>query len=101
MNPLVAFFRWLLQGPGITTLFTGAFLVSSALAVIASSHQTRNMYREIQMLQQEQDNLQSEYEKLLLEQSALANNGRVYQVARGELNMIPPALSKIVLVEKK
>ena len=53
------------------------------------------------MLQQEQDNLQSEYEKLLLEQSALANNGRVYQVARGELNMIPPALSKIVLVEKK
>jgi len=101
MNPVAAFFRWIWLGPSFMILFVGAFLVSSALAVIASSHQTRNMYREIQVLQQEQDNLQSEYEKLLLEQSALANNGRVYQVARGELNMIPPDLSKIVLVEKK
>ena len=101
MNPLGAFFRWIWRGPNIMTLFVGAFLVSSALAVIASSHQTRNMYREIQVLQQEQDNLQSEYEKLLLEQSALANNERVHQVARSELNMIPPDLSKIILVKKK
>lgn len=101
MNPLIAFFRWLWRGPGVIALLAGILLVSSALAVIVSSHQTRNMYRELQVLQQEQDNLQSEYEKLLLEQSALANNGRVHQVARDELNMMPPDLGKIILVEKK
>ena len=101
MNPLIAFFRWLWRGPGVIALLAGILLVSSALAVIVSSHQTRNMYRELQVLQQEQDNLQSEYEKLLLEQSALATNGRVHQVARDELNMMPPDLGKIILVEKK
>ena len=55
MNPLIAFFRWLWRGPGVIALLAGILLVSSALAVIASSHQTRNMYRELQVLQQEQD----------------------------------------------
>ena len=100
MNPLVETFHWLSCGRRIISVFAGVFLVASALGVIAASHQTRNMYREIQVLQQEQDNLQSEYEKLLLEQSALANNGRLHQVARDELNMIPPDVTKIILVRK-
>ena len=55
MNPLIAF-SLVVASPGGIAFFAGILLVSSALAVIASSHQTRNMYRELQVLQQEQDN---------------------------------------------
>ena len=73
MNPVAAFFRWIWLGPNIMTLFVGAFLVSSALAVIASSHQTRNMYREIQVLQQEQDT-----KKLLKELKVITVEEKMY-----------------------
>jgi cell division protein FtsL len=56
------------------------------------------MYREIQVLQKENDDLQSEYEKLLLEQSAWANNSRVDEIARNKLQMVPPDVHEIVMV---
>ena len=75
-------------------------IVITALAVVGASHETRNMYREIQVLQKEQDDLESEYEKLVLEQSAWANNTRVDQIARHDLNMVPPEVGEVIVVRK-
>jgi cell division protein FtsL len=48
----------------------------------------------------ETDNLDSEYEKLLLEQSAWADYTRVDRVSRDELGMKPPLAKNMVIVKR-
>ncbi|XOV87295.1 MAG: cell division protein FtsL [Pseudomonadota bacterium] len=72
----------------------------SALGVVYSSHQTRQLYSALQEQQRQQDYLDSEYEKLLLEQSAWADYTRVDQLSREELNMLSPDPTSIVVVRK-
>ncbi len=100
MNALLDTFRWLGQERRLLVVALGVLIVITALAVVGASHETRNMYREIQVLQKEQDDLESEYEKLVLEQSAWANNTRVDQIARHDLNMVPPEVGEVIVVRK-
>ena len=100
MNALLDTFRWLGQGQRLIGIVFGGLVVVSALGVVGASHETRNMYRELQALQKKQDDLESQYGKLLLEQSAWSNNTRVDEIARNELNMVPPEVSKIIVVRK-
>jgi cell division protein FtsL len=72
--------------------------LASSIGVIYSAHMTRQMYSSLQSLQQEQDDLDNRYEKLLLEQSAWADYTRVDQLAREELNMIAPLGEELVIV---
>ena len=64
--------------------------LASSIGVIYSAHMTRQMYSSLQSLQQEQDDLDNRYEKLLLEQSAWADYTRVDQLAREEWEQIFP-----------
>lgn len=100
MNALLDTFRWLGQGQRLIKIVLGVLVVISALGVVGASHETRSMYSELQALYKEQDDLESEYGKLLLEQSAWSNNTRVDEIARNELNMVPPEVSKIIVVRK-
>lgn len=100
MNALLDTFRWLGQGQRLIKIVLGGLVVISALGVVGASHETRSMYSELQALQKEQDDLESEYGKLLLEQSAWSNNTRVDEIARNELNMVPPEVSKVIVVRK-
>ena len=100
MNALLDTFRWLGHGQRLIKIVLGVLVVISALGVVGASHETRSMYSELQALHKEQDDLESEYGKLLLEQSAWSNNTRVDEIARNELNMVPPEVSKIIVVRK-
>ena len=100
MNALLDTFRWLGQCQRLIKIVLGVLVVISALGVVGASHETRSMYSELQALYKEQDDLESEYGKLLLEQSAWSNNTRVDEIARNELNMVPPEVSKIIVVRK-
>lgn len=73
-------------------------LVVSSLGVAYSSHQTRNMYRDLQVLEKDHDDLEHEYEKLLLEQSAWADYTRLNQIASDQLAMTPPTTDDMVVV---
>ncbi|MDA9297918.1 cell division protein FtsL [Pseudomonadales bacterium] len=75
-------------------------LITSALGVIYSVHLTRQQYSELQELQATQDYLDSEYERLLLEQSAWADYGRIDQVSRDELQMLPPEPKALIVVRR-
>jgi cell division protein FtsL len=98
VKPLIELVAWLFQAQRMMAVLLGAVVMLSAFGVIVASHETRGMYREIQVLQKENDDLQSEYEKLLLEQSAWANNSRVDEIARNKLQMVPPDVHEIVMV---
>ena len=98
MNALWETSKWLMHWQRLAVVGLGGLAICSALAVIAASHETRVMYRELQILQKEQDDLESEYEKLLLEQSAWANYTRVDQIAHQKLQMAPPDVEQVVVV---
>jgi cell division protein FtsL len=93
-------FAWLRRFEQLSVATAVLLLSVSAIAVVYSSHMTRQMYRNLQVLHQDQDDLDSEYEKLLLEQSAWADYTRVDQLAREELNMSPPAKKNLYIVRE-
>ena len=83
--------------PVAGSLLCGLLVVSS-LGVAYSSHQTRNMYRDLQQLEKDHDDLEHEYEKLLLEQSAWAGYTRLHGLAQDKLQMFAPETSEMVVL---
>lgn len=75
-----------------------ALVVVSALAVIASTHQTRQRVDRLETLRREAAELQVVWGQYMLEQSTWAAYGRVEQLARDELNMRLPEDDDIVMV---
>lgn len=73
-------------------------ILLSAFAVIHSSHSCRQLYARLQGLEASRWQLQEEYGRLLLEQSAWAAPHRVEQVAVGELDMAPPEVAELRVV---
>ncbi len=73
-------------------------VLASAFAVIHTTHACRALYAELQILEARQWHLQEEYGRLLLEESVWASHERVDRVARGELQMAEPDLSRYHLV---
>lgn len=73
-------------------------LFVTALGVIFSKHQGRKAFVELNQLQGLRDNLNTEWGRLQLEQSAWATHGRIEQTARQSLQMKLPQRSEIVLV---
>ncbi len=69
-----------------------------ALAVVVVSFNCRLLADELMDLKSEQQRLQVEWGRLLLEESALAANVRVEQVARSELAMKRPAFDQIRVI---
>ena len=97
-NLLTELIEWFMKLPRIATVVLFVLTILSAFGVVSASHETRNMYRELQVLQKERDDIESEYGQLLLEQSAWANNTRVDQIAREELQMVIPKVEEIIVL---
>ena len=93
-------FAWLRQFEQLSVAVVVLLLLASSIGVVYSSHMTRQMYRSLQVLQQDQDDLDSEFAKLLLEQSAWADYTRVDQLAREELNMSPPVKENLFIIRE-
>jgi cell division protein FtsL len=76
-----------------------AAVLTSALGVVYSKHQSRKLFIELQALQTQRDKLSVEWGRLELEQSTWAAHGRIEIIAAERLHMHLPAVSSIVAVE--
>ena len=90
--------RWFFSRRPMLGSFLCGLLVVSSLGVAYSSHETRNMYRDLQQLEKDHDDLEHEYEKLLLEQSAWGDYTRLNGLAQDKLQMTAPAISDMVVL---
>lgn len=70
----------------------------SAMAVIASSHLTRTQYARFQQLEREQNQLQTEWGQLLLEESAWSSPARIERLATERLNMRLPDVNEVEVI---
>lgn len=62
----------------------------SAVGVVQAKHKSRALLNELQGLRVAQDQLDTEWSQLQLEESAWANHGRIEQIARARLQMRDP-----------
>jgi len=81
----------------IATLVLIAVL-SSAVLLIYSKHQSRKLFVELQGLKQQVDEFNTEWGQLQLEQSAWSGHGRIEKVARERLSMIMPKAEAVVFI---
>lgn len=76
-----------------------SLVVASALGVVASQHQARKLFTELEREQSRMYQLEVEWGQLTLEQSTWAALARVEKIARERLGMQEPAPGHIVVVK--
>lgn len=75
-----------------------AVVMVTAIAVIQTRHESRQLFAELQTRQAERDALNVEWGKLLLEEGAWSQHRRVEAMARSRLGMNTPDAAHIRVV---
>lgn len=75
-------------------------VLAGALATVHARHDARKAFVELQQLQHERDELDIEWGRLRIEQSAHATHALIESVARDELQMAVPAAGEIVILRE-
>lgn len=73
-------------------------LVVSAIALVYTRHQSRQLFIELQELSRERDALNTQYQSLQLEQGAHAAYNRLEERAPKELGLHAPAPEEVYLI---
>ncbi len=75
-----------------------AAVVISAVWVIETKHQSRQLFVELEALNRERDRLQVDWGRLQLEESTVGAHSQVETIARERLELERPAADQIVVV---
>jgi cell division protein FtsL len=70
----------------------------AGLSVVATTHENRFAFNELQVLRDQANGLEVEWGQLLIEQSTFGVDGRIEQKALEQLQMEVPDIAKIVMV---
>jgi len=74
--------------------------MASAVAVIYSKHESRKLFVELQKLHKQVDEINIEWGRLQLEQSAWSSHGRIEKIARKKLHMKLPKADEIKYIKQ-
>ena len=72
--------------------------VASALSVVHARQQSRRAFIELSKLENERDELNTEFGRLQLEQATWTDTNRLEQIARGQLGMVFPGPAETVVI---
>lgn len=75
-----------------------AACLATAMAAITTSHLTREQYARLQQLERERDQLQTEWGRLLLEESAWSSPARIERLAVERLEMRLPDVTDVEVI---
>ena len=67
-----------------------AGIIGTGISLVSTTHESRRLFRELELLRREQDRLRDEWSALTLEVSHLAGHARIDEIARQELGLIEP-----------
>ncbi|RSD32236.1 cell division protein FtsL [Vibrio pectenicida] len=84
---------------GRIPLLVLTLIFASAMAVVFTTHHTRQAITEKDLALQERERLDNEWRNLLLEETALAEHSRVQEIAKDELHMKRPDADKEVVID--
>jgi cell division protein FtsL len=81
------------------TILLGAVL-ASAIGVVYSIQESRELFVQLTRLGNERDDLNFEFGRLELEQATWAENNRIEQIARSRLGMVSTNPADIVVIRR-
>ena len=84
---------------GRIPLLVLTLIFASAMAIVFTTHHTRQSITEKDWALQERERLDNEWRNLLLEETALAEHSRVQEIAKDELQMKRPDADKEVVID--
>lgn len=74
-------------------------VLSSAVLLVYSRHETRKKFVELGQLRNQVATLDADWGRLQLEQSAWSGHGRIEQIARTRLNMLLPESDSVIFIK--
>ncbi len=83
----------------IIVLMLLAAVLASAIGVVYARQENRLLFGELTRLTHEQDDLNTEFGRLELEQATWAEPNRIEQIARGQLGMVNPGAADTVVIK--
>ncbi|MDA3869640.1 MAG: cell division protein FtsL [Gammaproteobacteria bacterium] len=83
----------------LATALMFLLVLSSAITLVYSKHQSRKLFVELQELKHQVNELNTEWGQLQLEQSTWSGHGRIEQVARERLSMVMPNAEEVVFIK--
>jgi len=83
----------------IVTVLLWAAVLGSAAAVVETKQRARTLFVELERLSAERDQLNIDWGRLQLEQSAWSAHGFVEQVATRQLHMTMPQATEVKIVQ--
>ena len=98
MKTSAAFLLWVISPRYVAISILVLVLGMSAFFVSFSSHQTRELYRSLHVIQKQRDDLDYEYQKLILERGAFADYSRITDLAKKQLDMRSPLTDELVVL---
>jgi cell division protein FtsL len=87
--------------PLLLLLALAIVCVISAVALVYTKHESRDLFVELEQLTRERDELNIEWGQLQIEQSTWATHGRIERVALEELALTRPKSTEIYLIEQQ
>ena len=72
--------------------------VASGISVVSARQQARHAFIELSKLENERDELNTEFGRLQLEQATWTDTNRLEQIARGQLGMVFPCPAETVVI---
>ena len=86
--------------PILLLMILAIVCVISAIAIVYTKHESRNLFVELEQLTAERDELNIEWGQLQIEQSTWATHARIERVALEELELVRPKSTEIYLIER-
>ncbi len=87
--------------PILLLLVFAIVCVISAIALVYTKHESRNLFIELEQLTTDRDQLNIEWGQLQIEQSTWATHARIERVALQELALTRPKSTEIYLIERQ
>ena len=87
--------------PALLLVIFAVVCVISAIALVYTKHESRNLFVELEQLTTERDELNIEWGQLQIEQSTWATHARIEQLALEELALKRPKSTEIYLIERQ
>ncbi|EPE37729.1 cell division protein [Candidatus Photodesmus katoptron] len=83
---------------GRTSVFLLSLVLLNAIGVVYITHYSRQEISEKNQILLERDKLSNEWRNLLLEETALSDHSRIYDIAKKELGMKRPSTGKEIVI---
>ena len=87
-----------MKGQVLLVLGLTVAVLGSGIGVVYTQHTNRQLFMELQKLQEKRDDLEVEWELVQLEQSTLVTDAVIEQTARKRLNMLIPDPGEVLYI---